>query len=227
MRLFHRRRRADPSSVAWGDLRRLRPISSNWGFDRGSPVDRHYIETFLEEHRGDVRGACLELLNAGYTQRFGGERVTSAGVLDIDPGNRAATVTGDLTRSGTLAAGTIDCFILTQTLQHVYDVRAALANAYAALKPGGVLLITVPAMIKVHREPEDYWRFTADALRRLIRDTMPGVACDVRTYGNLPAGIAFLMGLAAQELTPQELEAHDPEHPLIVAARAAKPPMTA
>jgi SAM-dependent methyltransferase len=223
LRWFRRRRRAQPSSVDWGDLRRLRPVSDVWGFDRGSPVDRHYIESFLEEHRSDVRGTCLELLNAGYTRRFGGDRVTSAGVLDIDSANRAATVTGDLTRHGTLAAGTLDCFILTQTLQHIYDVRAALANAYTALKPGGVLLITVPAIIKVHREPEDYWRFTADALRRLIRDSMPGAVFDVRTYGNLLASVAFLMGLAAHELTAKERDTHDHEHPLVVAARAVKP----
>src|SRR5690348_8634455 len=33
--------------VNFGDLRRLKPISVVWGFDRGRPVDRYYIEQFL------------------------------------------------------------------------------------------------------------------------------------------------------------------------------------
>src|SRR5689334_3710614 len=39
--------------VRLGDLRRLTPISRNWGFDRGQPVDRYYIENFLAVQSSD------------------------------------------------------------------------------------------------------------------------------------------------------------------------------
>ena len=49
-------------------LRRTEPISRAYGFDRGTPVDRHYIEAFLQRHApspdysaGDIRGRVLEV----------------------------------------------------------------------------------------------------------------------------------------------------------------------
>jgi hypothetical protein len=34
-------------SVRWGNLRRLRPFSDRYGCDRGTPIERYYIERFL------------------------------------------------------------------------------------------------------------------------------------------------------------------------------------
>ena len=75
------------TSLEWNDLRRTTPVSRNWGLERGRPVDRHYIEGFLADHAADVQGAVLEVLDAGLTTRFGGEKVHRSDVLDIDPGN--------------------------------------------------------------------------------------------------------------------------------------------
>ena len=36
--------------VDWGDLRRTDPVSRDWGYDRGTPIDRRYIEEFLAAH---------------------------------------------------------------------------------------------------------------------------------------------------------------------------------
>src|SRR6185503_1474005 len=58
----------------WGDLRRLRPVSRTFGYDRGLPVDRYYIESFLERNRRDIDGRTLEIGDDEYTRRFGGER---------------------------------------------------------------------------------------------------------------------------------------------------------
>ena len=92
-----------PGTVRWGSLRRTTPLSRSWGYDRGTPIDRAYIEQFLASHSEDVRGACLEVLNADYTHRFGGERVTSSDVLDINPANTAATIVADLGEPDSLA----------------------------------------------------------------------------------------------------------------------------
>src|SRR5829696_5733833 len=80
-------RQHPPGTVNFGSLRRTAPFSRKWGYDRGTPIDRVYIEEFLARHADDVRGACLEVMNARYTDRFGGARVTRSDVLDINPAN--------------------------------------------------------------------------------------------------------------------------------------------
>ncbi|HEY8583155.1 MAG TPA: hypothetical protein VIL49_09400, partial [Capillimicrobium sp.] len=42
-------------------LWRRTPLSEAGGYDRGRPVDRVYIERFLDAHRADVRGTVLEV----------------------------------------------------------------------------------------------------------------------------------------------------------------------
>ena len=86
-----------PGTRQYGSLRRLTPISDRWGLDRGTPVDRHYIEHFLGQRAGDIRGRVLEIGDYAYTRRFGGAggRVD---VLDVDAGNPDATIVGDLSR---------------------------------------------------------------------------------------------------------------------------------
>ncbi|MEX2556633.1 MAG: methyltransferase, partial [Actinomycetota bacterium] len=45
--------------VDLGDLRRVTPIDPNWGFERGTPIDRVYVETFISAHAADIRGRVL------------------------------------------------------------------------------------------------------------------------------------------------------------------------
>jgi SAM-dependent methyltransferase len=201
-------------------LRRTRPIGDNWGWDRGTPVDRFYIEAFLDRHRQDIHGRVVEVKDAFYTRRFG-EGVTKSDVLDIDPANEHATVHADLAAAAAVPSGSFDCVILTQTLQFVFDVRAALAHLHRILTPGGVLLTTVPALSRVD-EGTDYWRFTPAACAALFEAEFGAQNVLVEPLGNVLAGVAFLHGLAAEEVPARKLERNDPEFPLVVAVRAVK-----
>ncbi|MFL6280527.1 MAG: hypothetical protein ACJ731_10480, partial [Vicinamibacterales bacterium] len=69
----------------WGDFRRTDPVSRDWGYDRGVPVDRRYIEDFLCAFSSDVSGSVLEIQEDDFTLAFGGPRVSRHDVLDIDP----------------------------------------------------------------------------------------------------------------------------------------------
>jgi SAM-dependent methyltransferase len=213
-----------PGTVRWGSLRRTVPFSRAWGYDRGTPIDRVYIEAFLEEHAADVRGACLEVLNADYTDRFGGSRVSRRDVLDIDPSNTRATIVADLGEADSLPAQQFDCVIFTQTLHLVPDMRTAVANVWQSLAPGGVLLLTVPALGRHDTRTgshHDRWRVTTTGLQWLLSE-LPRANATTSTYGNLLACTAFLYGLAAGELTTEELQVTDAQFPLIVAARVRK-----
>lgn len=212
--------------VNLGDLRRLDPLSRNWGFDRGTPVDRFYIEGFLRDHATSVRGRCLELLNNTYTLRYGGDDVTNSHILDIDSTNPRATVVADLSQVGSLATMAYDCIILTQVLQFIHETTSVLANVWQALAPGGAALITVPHVHKVHPDPEDHWRFTPMALERLMEKNMPGAIIEVKGVGNVLTCAAFLYGLSCEELSREELEHDDPAFPLTVTAIAKKPNVT-
>lgn len=210
--------------VFLGSLRRTTPISERWGFDRGTPIDRYYIEQFLAANRADITGRVLEVKESLYTERFG-SAIGEAEILDVDAGNPRATIVADLGVPGSVQAGSFDCFILTQTLQYVADISTAIANACAALRPGGVLLATVPAITRSSGpdEPRDLWRFTEEGCTTLFGNVFGDEAVAVTSYGNVLAAVAFLTGLAHEELKQRELAAADPRFPVVVAVRAVRP----
>jgi SAM-dependent methyltransferase len=217
-------REQPPGTVVWGSLRRTRPFSRNWGYDRGTPIDRTYIEMFLQAHVADIKGHGLEVMTPAYLDRFGGERVVRRDVLDIDAANTRATVVADLNEPDSLPAARFDCIVFTQTLHLVPDMRVALANIWRALSPGGVLLLTVPALGRHDARQgfhHDRWRVTRTGLEWLLT-TLEGSRWETMVYGNLLSCTAFLYGLATEELSAEEVHVSDPEFPLIVAARVVK-----
>ena len=123
-------------------------------------------------------------------------------------GNPQATIVGDLTDAPHIPDDTFDCAIVTQTLQFVYDVRAALATLHRILAPGGVLLATVPGITKIS-PPEDeefgeWWHYTARSLRAARRGGVRRRGTSRRTpYGNVLSAAGFLYGLAASDLRPR------------------------
>jgi Methyltransferase domain len=209
---------------AWlGTIRRTSPLSDHWGRERGTPVDRYYVERFLGEHGRLITGRVLEVMDAQYTRTFGAN-VSGSEVLDIDAGNAEATIVADLAAADAIESSSFDCFVLTQTLQYVFDVEGAVAHVHRILRPGGTVLCTVPLVSRIGRAQIDteYWRFTPAACRRLFEKTFSGGTVDVRGQGNLLTCVAFLVGMAAEELSARELEAHDRFFPLLVTVRATK-----
>ena len=200
------------------------PVSRTFGFERGKPVDRWYIERFLAEHTADVRGRVLEVAESTYTGWYGGDDVTTSDVLYAAEGNPDATVVGDLTTGAGIPEAAYDCFICTQTLQFIYDVRAAVAGTRALLAPGGVLLATVPGISQISREDMrdwgEWWRFTAKSVARLFADVYGEDHVEVTQHGNVRAAAAFLYGLAAEDLDATALEAVDPDFHLLITIRA-------
>jgi SAM-dependent methyltransferase len=220
--VVERRRRRPPKL---GDLRRVTPIDPNWGFERGTPIDRVYVEEFISSHAADISGRVLEIAAPDYTTRFGCE-VEHVDILMATEGNPQATIVGDLTEAPQIPSDGFDCAIVTQTLQFVYDVRAALATLHRVLAPGGVLLATVPGITKIS-PPEDeeygeWWHFTARSARRLAEEAFGAGNVEARSYGNVLSAAGFLYGLAASDLKPEELGAHDRLYEVVVGVRAVK-----
>jgi Methyltransferase domain len=180
---------------AWGDLRRLEPVSPTRGSERGLRIDRYYAEQFLRSHQDDVTGTVLEIRDAS-----------------------------ELRRASETASESCDCVILIDVLRFVEDPATALAECRRVLRPGGVLLASVPAATRVdpERPDGDYWRFSQHGFRGLVERAFAPGSIEVRAEGNRRAVIAFLAGLATEEVGEPALETSDPPTPLIITARAVR-----
>ncbi len=89
----------------WGNLRRLAPFSTRYGFDRGTPVDRYYLDRFLDGHRSLITGQVLEIQTDGHARRYGRdlERIDT---VDIS-GEFRPTYLCDLASSGVTAGAKV------------------------------------------------------------------------------------------------------------------------
>jgi SAM-dependent methyltransferase len=209
-------------SVRIGSLRRVTPISAGGG--RGTPIDRYYIDKFLGRHAADIHGRVLECYDSIYTMRFGAGRVTRSDVLNIELDNPNSTFIGDLAGANDLPAEAFNCIIVTQVFQYIYDLKAAMATLHRILKPGGVILATMPGITPVFIEPWPWtWIWTTVSAERLFREFFPANAISVESHGNILAAIAFLHGLACEKLKRAELDYHDPSYAVTIAVRVTKP----
>jgi SAM-dependent methyltransferase len=219
-------RRPAVGQVNWGDLRRTTPVSSDWGFDRGTVIDRYYIDQFLSRYADDVRGRVLEVGTNSMTLRYGGAGVTRSDVLHVVESGPPITIVGDLSDGAGIPDAAFDCVIVTQTLHLVYDVHAVVRTLHRILRPGGTALVTVPGISKISRYDMDrwgqYWSFTTKSARRLFEERFDGADVTVEARGNVLTAASFLYGLAAEELTAPELDHHDPDFETLIGIRAVR-----
>jgi len=213
--------------VDWGSLRGLEPVSRFFGYDRGTPVDRYYIEQFLSQNADSIRGRVLEIGDDTYTRRFGGARVTRPDIFHVDARNSCATFVGDLCTASTIPSEIFDCAIIVQTLQFLSDPLAGLKTLHRILRPSGILLMTVPGITVLSPE-SDQWSemwlssFTPSTIRALTEQSFTPELCAVEVHGNILAAVCALEGIAVEDVTTGELDAHDATYPVVITVRATK-----
>jgi SAM-dependent methyltransferase len=209
-------------SIALRAIMPSSPISEDWGLDRGHAIDRFYIEAFLARHSADIRGCVLEVQSPRYTRLFGKSNVTKSDVLDLSPDNPQATIIADLTNAPHMESEVFDCVIVTQTLQLIFDVRGAINTLHRVLSPGGVLLVTVPGITKQDRFYTWYWSFFPEAVHSILLNHFAPENIRVESLGNLRTCMAFLAGLAQEDLSSSDFVGMDANYPLTIGARAVK-----
>jgi SAM-dependent methyltransferase len=215
-----RRRRRRPGADVFSTVD---PVSRRFGFDRGTPIDRFYIERFLASKSPLIAGRVLEIGDRTYTDRFG-SKVEQSDVLHATGESDQTTLVGDLATGEGIPDGVFDCIILTQTLPFIFDVAGAVSGAHRALKPGGWALTTVPGISQISRFDMDrwgdYWRFTDASVTRLFANGFDPV--EVTTHGNVATASAFLQGLAFEELERGVLEQSDPDYQVLITIAARR-----
>ena len=212
--------------VVFNDALRTEPVSSVMGTERGTPLDRYYIENFLRRNCTMITGDVLEIAESTYSQQFGHD-VSCYDVLHVTADNPKATIIGDLTHGEFLPENRVDCFICTQTFNFIYDINAAMAGAFRIIKSGGILLGTVSCISQISRfDMErwgDYWRFTDLAIRRLL-ESAGFEDVETVTYGNVSVAKLFLDGVVVEDLPQREiLDTNDPDYPITIGFSARKP----
>jgi SAM-dependent methyltransferase len=206
----------------WGNMRRVTPFSDYFGFERGTPIDRHYVSGFFAAHAREITGRILEIQSTSYAERFGAG-ATVLHSIDIEP-RFNPTFCCDLAQArNVIPSESYDCFLLPNTLAHVRDLEAALENAYRVVAPGGVILATCPGFVPLIPDAKDYWHLSADGWQLLFSRACPGSSLELESHGNCLAAVAAMYGLALEELTPAELNCQDPRYPVLVTISCRKP----
>jgi hypothetical protein len=212
------------SRLYWHDLRSVNPVSRQFGIDRGTPIDRYYIEEFLRQNQNYIRDNVLEVSESVYSKQFG-HNVSSYEVLHVKRA-RNATIVGDLTKHETLPDNVIDCFICTQVLNFVFDFHKAIEGCHRLLRSGGTILATVGCISPLSRYDADrwghFWAFYPQGIERAFKSVFGPDNVTIMCYGNSLSAISFVKGLAYQELTKEELDFNDPDYPVSIGIVARK-----
>lgn len=211
--------------VNWHNLRSLKPISNVFGLDRGTPIDRVYIEDFLEKNKQHINGTICEISNNLYSKKYS-NNATKYEILHYTDDNPQATIIGDLTKSTTLPKGNIDCFILTQTLNFIYDFKEAINGIYHMLNDNGIALVTVAGISQISRHDMERWgdfyRFTDLSMKKAFEDVFGKANVEVNSYGNILSSVAFLQGISAEELTHEEIFYQDEDYQVLITIKVTK-----
>ena len=207
------------------DFESVYPVSDFYGDDRGTPVDRFYIDGFINDNRHRISGHVLEVAEDTYSRQYG-NGIDSIDVLHYEEGTPGATLIGDLSRPDTLPEDRFDCFICTQTIHVIYNYQDAIRGARRLLKPGGVLLCTLSGIAQISRYDMDrwgdYWRFTTLSAQRSFGEIFGAPNVTVDYGGNCYAAVNFLRGIALEELDRNKLGVKDPNYPILITIIATK-----
>ena len=76
--------------------------------------------------------------------------------------------------------GSFDRVMCFNTLEHIYNVKNVISESYKIIKDDGLFIGCVPFMMRIHPDPDDYFRFTHQALKRMFEEE--GFVCQRFIY---------------------------------------------
>jgi hypothetical protein len=201
------------------------PISERFGLERGTPVDRFYIEQFIAGKAHLIVGRVIEIAEKTYTEKYG-KKVEIAEILHVDKDDKSATIIADLTDPSSVPESIADTFICTQTLNFIYDTPTAIKSIHKILKTNGKAIITVAGLSQISRYDMDkwgdYWRFTDKSLRKMLAETFGNDNVEVEIMGNVYGATMLLQGIAFEEVNIAKLAVKDDNYQVILGAIVTK-----
>ena len=202
------------------------PVEQNgraFGGEVGTPIDRYYIEHFLQKYSNRIYGDVMEVAESTYTYKFGHD-IHNAYKLHVE--GTDGCIKGNLETGEGIYENSVDCFICTQTLQCIYDIHSVMRNVYKLLRPGGTALITAHGISQIamysYRNWGEYWRFTDMSLRRLAEEVFDKNKINIVSYGNMKTAMCFLYGLCQENLKKEDFEQTDEMFQFVLGAVCIK-----
>lgn len=205
--------------VQMADLNRQQPLCHDYGYSRGTPIDRYYLSKFVSSYRRIISGVTLEVGGSAYSKAlYDCKDVARFVTLDRFPESNADIV-GDIHDEECCAEEMADTILIFNVLEHCERPWQIVNNLYKWLRPGGRVLCIVPMVQRIHYAPQDYWRITPDGLQSLFAAF---TSIQVTSYGSFITAIASLAGLAAEELSQGDLDRNDRLYPVVSGVVAEK-----
>jgi len=122
---------------------------------------------FLEEQIACIKENALILdVGAGRGDFEDALKGRKSLALDVYPYPEIDIVC-DLTATNPFRENSFDVILLFNVMEHVYDTHRLLESLSAMLKPNGMLIVSIPFMVKIHQVPVDFVRYTHFALQQL------------------------------------------------------------
>ena len=200
------------------------PISEQFGTERGTPVDRYYIEYFLNMNANKIQGDVLEIEDNNYTKKYGNNY--NSIVMDVSSKADNIDFNANLETGEGIIDNIADCFICTQTLMYIFDLKKAAHNIGRLLKKDGVALITCSGLSQNSRRCMEnygaYWGFNEAVFKKMFSDETSLEVVDTGSYGNIKTVVAHISGLCFEDLEEKDFVENDLCYPLIVYAVVRK-----
>lgn len=204
----------------------LYPVSEQFATERGTPIDRYYIDIFLQHNSQYIKGEVLEIEDNTYTKKYGGNHYDSSIVMDVSSKDENIDFNANLETGEGIKESIADCFICTQTLMYIYDLQSVAQNIIKMLKPGGVALITCSGLSQNSRRCMEsygaYWGFNEAALKRMFINIDGAEVIESGIYGNVKTVSAHINGLCIEDIDESDFKENDVCYPLIVYAVVKK-----
>ena len=214
--------KADPNISFFKDLSVINPVKT-FGSNRGNPVDRYYIEDFLSKHSDYIHGDVGEMGELTYTERFG-QGLRKKYIFHVAQNGENIKNINLETGEG-IENGLLDCFICTQTIQFIFDVKSATENIHRLLKDGGAALITAAGISKIsmgdYNQWGEYWHFTKQSMERIFKEAGFSEVY-VESFGNIKTAMSFLYGMTCEDLSEEDFQLNDEQFQLIITALVKK-----
>ncbi len=202
------------------DQDRVTPMNDSFGYRRGTPIDRYYIQNAIKEYSKEIKGSVLEVGGNDYTMLYSNTSLKDSHILNYTHMDGNNVIVGDLTKHDSLKEQKFDTFICTQTLNFIYDFESAISTSYELLNNGGYFIGTVASVSNISKYDNDrwgdYWRFTEKGIKKAL-DNSQFQVIDLSGFGNVLAAKSMFDGCVIEDFKNLQLLDHvDPAYPVII-----------
>src|SRR3990170_749317 len=134
-----------------------------------SPAYFSQYHVTLPRIRQFTKGKTIDL-GCGYMPfyDFISDQVTEYHGLDLHPRSGEVAFTADIQDMYMIEDDSYDTAICLEVLEHTPDPFRAAGEIHRILRPGGILVLSVPHLSRLHDVPDDYYRFTKYGLQELL-----------------------------------------------------------